>query len=128
MALTEEEKKELIANYNEKVSDFDKVTVEKADQLLKEEAGHIVYIGRENCPFCQKFVDKLGPLAAVKDLEVNYVDAKYPSNEEDLENFREKYDVPTVPGLLYSSKASGLTVKCDSSLSKEEILEIVEVD
>lgn len=120
--------KESISNYRENVSIFHQVTAKEADQLLEEKSGEIVYIGRENCPFCQKFVKKLGPLAKEEKLEVNYLDSKNPSDEEGLKKFREKYDVPTVPGLLYSSKESDLTVKCDSSLTKEEILKIIEAD
>ena len=126
MALTEEEKKELINNYEDNVSSFKKIHPEKADELLEEKSGQIVYIGFNKCPFCQKFVAKLGPLAEKKDLTVYYVDRRDSENEKAVEEFREKYDIPTVPGFLYSSETAGLVVKCDSSLSEEEILEIIE--
>lgn len=126
MALTEDEKKELIKNYSKKVAVFNKIGPEDADKLLEEKAGHIIYIGRNNCPFCQKFVNKLSPLAEEKNLTVNYVDSKNFEYKEALENFREKYKIATVPGLLYSSETAGLIVKCDSSLTPEEILTIVE--
>ena len=123
-----EEKEEKIRNYTKKVSAFHEITAEKADQLLKEKSGQIVYIGRENCPFCQKFVDQLSPLAEKENLTVYYVDSKSSVGKEKLNIFREKYDVPTVPGLLYSSESAGLVVKCDSSLTEEEILEMLEVN
>lgn len=126
MALTEEEKKALIKRYEENVSSFKEIHPKKADELLEEKSGKIVYIGFNKCPFCQKFVDKLGPLAKEKDLTVYYVDRRDSENEGAIEEFREKYDIPTVPGLLYSSETAGLVVKCDSSLSEEEILEIIE--
>ncbi|MDN6195877.1 MAG: conjugal transfer protein TraF [Atopostipes suicloacalis] len=126
MALTEEEKEKLIKNYEKNVSSFQEVGPEKADELLEENSGQIVFIGFNKCPYCQKFVDKFGPLAEKKNLKVYYINARDNEHQEAIKNFRDKYDVPTVPGLLYSSESAGLVVKSDSSLSEDEILEIIE--
>lgn len=114
--------------YLEQVKIFIETTPAEADELLKAEEGNIVFIGRETCPYCRRFVNKLSTLAEEHDLQVHYVHSKHPDFTEEIEAFREKYDVPTVPGLLYSSETAGTVVKCDSSLEPEEILEIVEVD
>ena len=114
--------------YLDEVKSFTEVTPEKADELLEANAGNIVFIGRETCPYCRRFVHKLSPLAEEYNLDVNYVHSQHPEYEDQVDTLREKYDVPTVPGLLYSSESAGLVVKCDSSLEPEEILEIVEVN
>lgn len=110
--------------YLEQVKTFNEVTPEEADQLLTEKAGHIVYIGRETCPYCRKFVGKLSEVAKTKNLKVNYVHAQHPDHTAAIQQFRQKYYVPTVPGYLYSDK-DGLKVKCDSSMSNEEIASFV---
>lgn len=124
--MTNQEKKDLVERYLEETQLFNKTTPEEADQMLEDKAGHIVYIGFESCPYSQKFVHKLSALTEEHDLEINYLYSKKESDE--LDAFREKYDIPTVPGFLYSSEEAGLTVKCDSSLTPDEILEIVEMN
>lgn len=117
-----------IDQYLGEVKVFKETTPEEAEKLLEAKDGNIVYIGRETCPYCRRFVKKLSPLAKEHDLEVHYVHAQHPEYEEQVNELRDKYDVPTIPGLLYSSETAGIVVKCDSSLEPEEILEIVEAD
>lgn len=124
--MTVEENKNDIEVYLEQVKLFKETHPKDADELLEAKAGNIVFIGRETCPYCRKFVRKLSPLADEHDLTVHYVHSQHPEYEDEVELLREKYDVPTVPGLLYSSETAGLIVKCDSSLEPEEILEIIE--
>lgn len=124
--MTVEENKNDIEVYLEQVKLFKETHPKDADELLEAKAGNIVFIGRETCPYCRKFVRKLNPLADEHDLTVHYLHSQHPEYEDEVELLREKYDVPTVPGLLYSSETAGLIVKCDSSLEPEEILEIIE--
>ena len=122
-----EKKQQDIEIYLEQVKVFTETTPAEADQLLEPEEGNIVFIGRETCPYCRRFVVKLSKLAEEHNLKVHYVHSKHPDYTDEIKTLREKYDVPTVPGLLYSSKSAGLVVKCDSSLEPEEILEILEI-
>lgn len=126
--MTKTEKEQEIETFLEQVKVFTETTPEEADQLLEAKEGNIVFVGRETCPYCRRFVAKLSPLAEEHRLTVHYVHSKHPDYTDEIETFREKYDVPTVPGLLYSSDSAGLVVKCDSSLTPEEILEITEVN
>lgn len=119
-------KKLSIEDYQEEVKVFTETTPEIAEEMLEAKTGKIVYIGFDTCPYCRKFVHKLSPLAEAKDLDIYYVDAKADGYAEAIQAFREKYHVKTVPGLLYSSETTELIVKHDSSLTEEEILEIIE--
>ena len=112
MANQEKEMKK--AQFLEEVKVFNEVTPEEADKLLEAKEGNIIFIGRETCPYSRLFVEKLSPLAEEKNLTVYFLHSKLPDFEEEIAAFREKYDVPTVPGLLYSSETAGLVVKCDS--------------
>lgn len=117
-----------IDQYLGEVKIFKETTPKEAEELLEAKDGNIVFIGRETCPYCRRFVKKLSPLAEEHNLEVHYVHAQHPEYEEQVNELRDKYDVPTIPGLLYSSETAGIVVKCDSSLEPEEILAIVEAD
>lgn len=121
-------KKISVDDYLEEVKVFKEVTPERADRLLANEQGITVYIGLKDCPYCRKFVHTLSPLAKEKDLEVYYVNAKDEKHEEEIKEFREKYNLKTVPGLLYSSETAGLVVKTDSSLSEAEIMRLIEAE
>lgn len=115
-----------IDQYLGEAKSFEETTPKEADELLEAKEGNIVYIGRETCPYCRRFVKTLGPLSKEHHLKIHYVHAQHPEYEQEVNELRDKYDVPTVPGLLYSSETAGMVVKCDSSLDAEEILKIVE--
>jgi predicted bacteriocin transport accessory protein len=126
--MTDHERQQEIERYLEEVKVFKEINPEEAEALIEEEEGNIIYIGRETCPYCRKFVRKLSPLAKENDFTVYYLHAHHPTHEEEVNELREKYEVKTVPGLIYSSDTAGLVVKTDSSLEKDEILEIVEAE
>lgn len=113
-----------IENYLEQVKIFKATTPMEATALLKAKAGHIVFIGRETCPYCRRFAAKLSEVAQAEQLTVHYVHAQDPAYPQEILAFRQKFDIPTVPGFLYSDEA-GLKVKCDSSMSPEEIVAFV---
>lgn len=112
--------------YLEEIKVFQAITPIKAQELLEDNMKHIVYIGRETCPYCRRFVGKLSKLAKEKQLTIYYVHAQDPDYPTEIQAFRNKYGVATVPGLLYSDEA-GIKVKCDSSMSPDEIMAFVNV-
>lgn len=120
------EKELEIERFLEEVKVFNAVTAEEAEALLKIK-GSILFIGRETCPYCRKFVRKLSPLAVEHDFTVNYLHSQPADGQEAVDALRDKYEVPTVPGFLYVEEEGKVTVKCDSSLSPEEILEIIKL-
>lgn len=115
------------ANYLEQVAHFTEVSPSQADQLLAAGQGQVVYIGRQNCPYCRKFVAKLSALAQRHDLQVHYVQANHPEYSDDIASFRDKYGIQTVPGLLYSL-GNELRVRTDSTMTEAEILAFVDAE
>lgn len=117
----------MFTEFQDNVSKFIKVTAKEADQLLQSEKGTIVFIGRETCPYCQKFVKKLSAAQVEKDLTIYYVNSQNTEDLADLSVFRDKYTIPTVPGLLFSNPIKNrVDVRCDSSMSIEEIFSFVQ--
>lgn len=114
------------ARFDEKVQDFVEVSADEANSLIEEKNGHIVTVMRNSCPYCRKFVNKLHKVKTEHDLVVNYLNSQG-NDQEGINRFREKYGVQTVPSIVYSSETAGTQVKCDSSLSKEEIEAFFEV-
>ena len=122
------EKEIQMEEYLEQVKIFKEMTPEEAEKLIEAKEGNVIFIGRETCPYCRRFAKKLYEIAIEYDIQIHYVHSKHPDYKDEIETLRDKYDVVTVPGLIYSSKNSDVIVKCDSSLTEEEILEIIEIN
>lgn len=108
-------------SYKEDVSLFKKILSEEADKLLSNEDLTVIYIGREACPYCRKFVKKLSELSNEISTTIYYVDSS-DFDDNGINSFREKYNITTVPGFIIL-KNREIEVYCDSSLPKNEILE-----
>lgn len=106
--------------YSEDVKAFHKVSATEAKHLLSTEDLAVVYIGRETCPYCQKFAKKLSKLMPEISTTIYYVDSSNSSDPE-IECFREQFNIVTVPGFIVGKNGS-TTVRCDSSTPEIEIL------
>lgn len=126
--MTDTDKQKAMDTFLEQVRAFTEVTPEAADELLTVKEGNIVFIGRETCPYSRRFAGTLTDVVNEYDLDINFLHSRNPDYEDEIQEFRDKYDVPTVPGFLYSSASAGILVKCDSSMNATEILEMVEVE
>lgn len=108
--------------YENDIKDFEKVSSSKADELLSGDDLTIVYIGRATCPYCRRFAKKLGSLTNEISSTIYYINSENFS-DDNIGAFREKYNVPTVPGFIVN-KNGNVSVRCDSSMSEDEILEM----
>lgn len=102
------------------VQDFIETTPQEAETLLNQ-AGTIIFVGRKSCSYCWRFAATLHEVQQQKDLTIYWLNSEANEYYEELQNLRSKYGVVTVPGLLYSNH-SGVQVRCDSSMSSEEII------
>lgn len=109
--------------YEEDVALFEKVLSTEADQLLSNESLAIVYVGRSTCPYCRKFAKKLSGLRNDIDSTIYYVESDNTCDLE-IQAFRDKYNILTVPGFIVS-KNGEITTRCDSSTPEEELLDMI---
>ena len=110
-------------SYEEDVKLFEKVISTQADELLSNEDLAAIYIGRGTCPFCRKFAKKLSGLTNKINITIYYVDSDNFSDNF-INSFREKYNIVTVPGFIVS-KNREIEVRCDSSITEDEILDLL---
>lgn len=111
--------------YYEEVAIFKKIESTEADNLLGSEDKTFVFIGRSSCPYCRKFVKKLSSAADKTNALVYYVDSEN-SDDTNIQSFRDKYNVRTVPGFLIR-KNGEVDVRCDSSIPEEELIDILKL-
>ncbi|NRT76414.1 thiol reductase thioredoxin [Clostridium beijerinckii] len=110
-------------NYEENVKLFEKLISTQAEELLSNEDLAVIYIGRATCPFRRRFAKKLSGLTNKISTTIYYVDSADFSDNL-IDSFREKYNIVTVPGFIVS-KNREIEVRCDSSLSEDEILNLL---
>lgn len=95
--------------YSEIVKDFEKVRFNELDFSLKE--SFLVYIGFEECPYCQKFIPLLSEFTKKQNIKVYYIDSS--EKDEELFKFSDEKGLETVPALIFynGSDISSSSVK-----------------
>lgn len=119
------ETKEEIKEYMNDILTFIPVSPEETERLIEAKEGNIVLVGRETCPYTRRFVKKLSKISKDNNLTIHYLHSKTEETLEVVNALREKYDIPTVPGLVYSDESNGIKVRCNSMMTPEEIIEFV---
>ena len=111
--------------FPEDIQDFQPVSPRVARQLLEARDGTILFLGRDSCSYCRRFAPKLAAVAKKENWTVYFLHTQSPAySAQEIAQLRQDYGVPTVPGLLHA-KSDGIQVRCDSSLSEEEILAFI---
>lgn len=105
-------------------STFTPMAALEAQKAIESKEKIVLFVGRPSCPYCQRFEPKLRTVAQANNLHVNYLNSEDQSQLAEIQAFRAKYDIPTVPGLLVAEKGE-VRVVCDSSLSEAAILAFI---
>lgn len=113
-----------MTRYEEAVSAFEPITVAQARERIASEAKFILFMGYPTCPFCQRFVPKLSVVAKEIDAKIAYINSQDWSQAEDIQVFRKRYGIATVPALFVAENGAAKVV-CDSSLSLEDIEDFI---
>src|SRR5690625_3160874 len=106
--------------------DFKRISPKQANDLLDSEEEVVILVVRETCPYCRKFMPKIHNVAQNSNKTVYFIHSQDEEHYKEVEGFRRKYDMPTVPSLLYKNKEGHKTVS-DSSMSEKEIAEFIDV-
>lgn len=105
------------------VDQFNAIWPEEAEKLIAAKAGAIIFIGKPECPYCQKFAPKLKEVVDHYPLSVNFILSTDTTHAKAIKAFRDKYQIPTVPCIIYAGEET--RVRCDSSMTIEEITAFV---
>lgn len=109
---------------SEFASAFNLISAVAAEEAISTQEKVILFVGRPTCPYCQRFEPKLTTVVKENNLTVDYLHSEDFSQFENIQAFRDKYGIKTVPGLLVAENGQ-VRVVCDSSLSEEEILDFI---
>ena len=104
----------------EDIKDLEVTTVSRAQEAIDKKETATFFIGRKTCPYCRKFAAKLATVVAETKAHIYFINSEEPSQLDALQDFRSRYEIPTVPGFVHISNGQ-IKVRCDSSMSAQEI-------
>jgi len=113
----------LIQKITEFKSSLDELAKE-VESLISSGEEVVLFIGRPTCPYCRRFAPKMNEARQALNKPAIFVNSEDVTQLNDIQSFRQKYGIPTVPGLLVA-KGGDVRVVCDSSISVEDIIEFV---
>ena len=111
--------------YKEAIQYVQKVSLSDIRSKIKNKEKFTLFIGRESCPYCQKFAPKLAVAIQKCNKIVYYLDNDS-SERKEITKFAHDLDVKTVPNLsnfVHGSKVNQLDK--GSKASVEEILDFI---
>ena len=104
----------------ENIKDLEVTTVASAQDALDKKETATFFIGRKTFPYCRKFAGTLASVVAETKAHIYFINSEEPSQLDALQNFRSRYEIPTVPGFVHVADGQ-INVRCDSSMSAQEI-------
>lgn len=107
------------------IAAFRQVEISEVINRLAAGEDITVFLGRATCLYCRRFAPKLARVARQEHKDIFFVDSENSTELADLQAFRERYGLATVPALLISRHQKVKSV-CDSSLTEEAILAFLE--
>ncbi|MGT2933564.1 thioredoxin domain-containing protein [Streptococcus catagoni] len=106
--------------FEEAVKAFEKIDSDRLSSLMASDEDLVVFLGRPSCPYCRLFAPKLAQAFADQKKQPYYVNTEESADFEEIQSFRRKHQLKTVPALLVR-KDGQLKSKCDSSLTIDQI-------
>ncbi len=106
----------------ENIKDLEVTTVARAQEALDKQETATFFIGRKTCPYCRKFAGTLAGVIAETKAHIYFINSEEASQLNELQEFRSRYGIPTVPGFVHVSNGQ-IQVRCNSSMSAQEIKE-----
>lgn len=100
-------KREIITpdSYKEAITYVKKIPLSKVQEKINNKEDFILFIGRESCPYCQKFAPKLAVAIQKTNQTVYYLDNDS-KERKDITSFAHDMNIKTVPNLSSFKKGS----------------------
>ena len=108
--------------FAQNIKDLEVTTVDRARQVIADKETATFFVGRQSCPYCRKFAGTLAGVVAETKAHIYFINSEEASQLNELQEFRSRYGIPTVPGFVHISDGQ-INVRCDSSMSAQEIKE-----
>lgn len=91
---------ELIA-YAHAELNFIKLDISAVNSKIENETPFFLYTGRATCQWCRKMVPILNKIIQKEGITMYYLDSEDSNINSELSSFRDKYEIATVPSIIY---------------------------
>ena len=100
--------------FQQDIQGLKELSIAEVEQLTKESAQFILFVGRGTCPYCRRFAPKFANVVRDNGLTGYFLNSEKTSDLEAIQAYRAKHGIKTVPGLVVA-KEGQVRVVCDSS-------------
>ncbi|GGE28585.1 conjugal transfer protein TraF [Streptococcus himalayensis] len=107
-------------NFNPIVDGLEQQSVEDIRAIIANQETATFFLGRTTCPYCHRFAQTLATVLEETTATVYFVPSDNVEDAQNLQEFRQTYNIPTVPAFIHIENGE-LQVRCDSSMTAEEI-------
>lgn len=104
--------------YNNQVKDLTRIEMADLNKMIEEKKTFNLYLGRENCPYCQIIAPQLVDLVKKEKVEIFYLDTL--NTNEEMDKFFKDYKLEYVPSLMVFTEGDGQEIKLNHNQAKTE--------
>lgn len=106
-------------------ADIQTITLEELTPDLPDDDRSLIYIGRKDCPVCQKFYPELEDMVAAEKINVYAYDTSKDVKRhlEDLNQFTGQLGIQTVPAVLVVKNGEVIEI-FENPIDLDEVLEV----
>lgn len=109
-----------MSQFDQDIQLLTKTSISRAVEAITNKEDATFFIGRGSCPFCRRFASTLNSVLSQTPSTVYFVNSEDLNELDAIQSFRQKYNIPTVPGFVHVH-GDQVFVKCDSSMSPADI-------
>ena len=89
-----------LIGYTNAVESFNELTVGEIESKISAKEEFLLFVGRPTCEWCRKLAPSLQEVSESRGLTIFYLDSTDTETSSELSNFRDLYDIPTVPTVI----------------------------
>lgn len=96
-----------LIGYSKAVQGFIELNAESASEKIESGDGFYLYVGRPTCQWCRIIAPTLQEVSEDLAIDMYYLDSSNTDFDKSISAFREKYDIETVPAVIYFDPSEG---------------------
>lgn len=113
-------------SYKEIVKTFETIKLNEFNKKIAEKEEFLVYIGRETCPHCQKFVPMLHDITQKQKVDIVYIESdKLDLESDEFKSFQTQYKIESVPFMMAITENGKSYETLNDTENKKELSEFI---
>lgn len=118
-----------LIGYTNAVRRFTELDTARVNEKIESEDEFFLFVGRPTCEWCRKIAPDLQEAARDLEIEIFYLDSTESETNQDLSDFRARYEVASVPAILHfmdGDSFASLDIDVTSDTCYEDLKQVLE--